>query len=129
MKKYLRLYSVMLIVITVFVSCDKDEMDEATLKGISYTTTKVSGKLKTAFASKEAVINPKDAKVTFSISKVTKDAKTAKKDGFKIDLKGKVYAAKDHEIAEGTYKVTVQAQDKSDSDNKKTAILTVEIKE
>jgi hypothetical protein len=133
MKNFLKTTLLVFAISLSFVACDKDDepLEVIKLTSISYSPNKMEAKTKDAFSSKEATLNPKNASVTFKISKITKDDKSftnPKDGGFSIDGKGKIFAKKDHKLAVGVYVLEVTATNKSDTKIKKSVSFSVTIK-
>ncbi len=118
MKSALKIVSLALIVSMVAPSCKKNDdgpIIPVNLSSVKYSPNKLDGKQKTAFSGKNAIVSPKNASVTFEISKVTKDKKNfanPKSGGFMIDTKGKISAPKDHKLDAGTYILTITTTEK-----------------
>ncbi|WP_420602974.1 hypothetical protein [Flagellimonas sp.] len=115
--------------LTIVVS--KSETSKSRLNSLTYSPNKLDGKQKVEFTSKDAVLSPKSASVTFKfigIYKEKKKFKNPKNGGFKIDSKGRIFASKNHNLSAGTYRIKVSATDKNDKKNKKEAKYTVVIK-
>ena len=142
MKRVAKFMSIVLVLSIIIVSCKKDDdgpiMPKAKLSSVKYTSNKLEGKTKMALTSKEAILSPKNAAVTFKISKIMLDKKSftnPKSGGFMIDPKGKISAPKDHQLDKGEYMLTIMAttkknkKDKKDKAISKTTTLTVVISE
>ena len=142
MKRVAKFMSIVLVLSIIIVSCKKDDdgmvMPKAKLSSVKYTSSKLEGKTKMAISSKEATLSPKNASVTFKISKITHDKKSftnLKSGGFIIDSKGKISAPKDHKLGKGEYVLTIMAttkknkKDKKDKAISKTTTFTVVISE
>ncbi|WP_165769919.1 hypothetical protein [Flagellimonas pacifica] len=93
---------------------------------------KLEGKQKVALNSKNAIIEPKNVPISFTIAKISKDKKdfeNPKSGGFKINGKGgKISLPKNHVLKAGTYVLEVLGINKKDKKDKRKIQVTVVIK-
>ncbi|TKG89394.1 cadherin repeat domain-containing protein [Puteibacter caeruleilacunae] len=131
MKNIIKAFAFLFVCTLMTVACDKD--DDVAVKKLStvtYSPNKVEVLKDKAVSSATPKIDPKEAKVTFAIKSVTKDAKkfTNPSTGFKVSETGVISLAKDNKLDKATYVLTIEATDKADKKVKKTANYTVKVK-